>query len=186
MSGQALDAIVEACLDSEETDPAELFERIVSLESVRMHGPEHHFIDGACVLSAYAAAGGDIDLVSALEKLSDRAANMPGAMCAYWGVCGAAASTGAALAIIEGAGPLSSGEAWGGHMGCVSRALARMAEIGGPRCCKRNAYIAFEEAAAYLRHRYGVEVRCGRIAEGCGHSVENKQCLQSRCPFHKG
>ena len=35
---------------------------------------------------------------------------MPGAMCGFWGVCGAITSVGAALAIIDGTGPLSDCE----------------------------------------------------------------------------
>ena len=38
------------------------------------------------------------------------------AMCGLWGVCGAVASIGAALAIIDGTGPLSDDGTWGEHM----------------------------------------------------------------------
>ena len=37
---------------------------------------------------------------------------MPGAMCGLWGICGAITSIGAALAIIDGTGPLSADGTW--------------------------------------------------------------------------
>ena len=50
---------------------------------------------------------------------------------------------GAALAIIDGTGPLST-EDWGSHMEYTSKALARLAKTGGPRCCKHDAFSAMD------------------------------------------
>ena len=97
-------------------------------EYVRMHGPEHHVLDGAALLTAYYNAGGNIDLQASLTELMNRALSMPGAMCGMWGVCGAVTSLGAALSIIENTGPLSK-EDWGKHMKVTSKALNRLAEI---------------------------------------------------------
>ena len=95
-------AIIEACERQESANPLEVFWAIEALPFVRMHGPEHHVLDGAAFLTAFHNAGGAIDLPAALDALVARGLAMPGAICGLWGVCGSAASVGAALAIIEG------------------------------------------------------------------------------------
>ena len=98
------------------TSPIRIFKNIAAKDYVAIHGPEHHILDGASLLVAYRNAGGNIDLDDALEKLNAEGLRMPGAMCGLWGVCGAITSIGAALAIIDGTGPLSpdaaSGTPW--------------------------------------------------------------------------
>lgn len=64
---------------------------------VNIHGPEHHFLDGAAFIMAYKNAGGQIDAEAFLAELAKRTIKMPGAMCGYWGICGSVASAGAAL-----------------------------------------------------------------------------------------
>ncbi|SDA26561.1 hypothetical protein SAMN02910447_02673 [Ruminococcus sp. YE71] len=72
--------------------------------------------------------------------------------------CGACA----ALALIEGTGPLS-GEDWGSHMKYTSAALAKLSETGGPRCCKRDAFTAMTEAVSYIKERCGVALEIPSI-----------------------
>lgn len=174
-------SIVEACATQTSASPVEVFEALASLDVVRMHGPEHHVLDGACVLTAFRNAGGQIDLDAALRELMRRGLSMPGGACGYWGTDGAAMSVGAALSIIEETGPVTPGDAWGSHMDFVAGCLRRMAAIGGPRCCKRNAYVALDEAVGYVRERYGVPL--ARVRPACHHAARNRQCLGARCPF---
>lgn len=72
---------------------------------------------------------------------------------------------GAALSIIDGTGPLSTDGTWGEHMKFTSNALGTLAEVGGPRCCKRDAFLAFSEAIDFVNKKYHVtlektEVKC--------------------------
>lgn len=67
------------------------------------------------MLVAYKNAGGEIDIDKALDRLMAEGLRMPGAMCGLWGICGAITSIGAALAIIDGTGPLSTD----GHGGII-------------------------------------------------------------------
>lgn len=173
--------IVRACEESTSTDPLEVFEKVASLPFVRMHGPEHHVLDGACLLAAYRNAGGKIDLDAALAELASRGLKMPGAMCGMWGACGSTTSVGAALSIIEGTGPLTTDESWGGHLAASSQALLKMAEVGGPRCCKRDAYISLREGVRYVRDSLGIEL--GWHEPRCKFHQHNAQCLGERCPF---
>ena len=91
-------------------------------------------------------------------------------------------SVGAALAIIDGTGPLSADGSWERHMRYTSAALAGLAEVGGPRCCKRDAFIALRIAAGYVHDRYQVQLKMKDIS--CGYSPGNAQCIGERCPFH--
>ena len=100
-----------------------MFRNIVKNEYINIHGPEHHIFDGACLLMAFYNAGGKIDIDAALEKILFEGLRMPGAMCGLWGICGAISSCGAALAIIDGTGPLSTDGTWGNHMRFTSAAV---------------------------------------------------------------
>lgn len=176
--------IIDECANSTEKNPIKLFFDLANRDYVRIHGPEHHILDGACVLTAYFNGGGDIDLRKSLEKMVTEGMKMPGATCGLWGVCGSVSSVGAALSIIEGTGPLTDKDSFGLHMDCTSKALMEMSKIGGPRCCKRHAFIAIKEAITYLNRRFSMNIFCGEIR--CGFSERNEQCLNSRCPFYKG
>lgn len=105
--------IVNACLQETSRNPIEIFNNIAHMDFIRIHGPEHHVLDGAVLLTAYYNAGGKIDLSISLNELMKRGLQMPGATCGMWGVCGAVSSMGAALSIIDSTGPLSSDSAWG-------------------------------------------------------------------------
>ena len=61
--------IISACLQATSCDPLDIFDEIARQDFVRIHGPEHHVLDGACLLTAFSNAGGQIDLAAALDKL---------------------------------------------------------------------------------------------------------------------
>lgn len=65
---QGLDSIVELCLRETACDPIAIVERMMALPSCHMHGPEHHVMVGAALLTAYHNAGGDIALSDALME----------------------------------------------------------------------------------------------------------------------
>ncbi len=172
--------ISQECLLSQENDPVKLFCKIADMDFVRIHGPEHHFLDGACLLVAFRNAGGDADLEKGLARLAEESVKMPGAMCGHWGVCGAVTSIGAALGIIDKTGPLSQAD-WGSHMCYTSKALLNIASTGGPRCCKRDAFFTLLSAVEYINENYGIKLPVGQIK--CTFSHKNEQCLKEDCPF---
>ena len=59
---------------------------------------------------------------------------------------------------------------------------AKMAELGGARCCKRNAFLSLSTGARFVRERYGVPMESGEIV--CDHYPRNAQCLGKKCPYH--
>ena len=175
--------IIEACLQEKSKNPMEIFNHIAHMDFVRIHGPEHHVLDGAALLTAFYNAGGKLELQNSLNELMRRGLQMPGATCGMWGVCGAVSSMGAALSVIDGTGPLSSNASWGKHMEFTSKALQSLAQVGGPRCCKRDAYLSFQKAIDHINENYNLKLESSRIE--CSFSEKNEQCMKERCPFHR-
>ncbi len=177
-----MNTIKDQCLKEKTTDPYVIACHLMNESEIPMHGPVHHLIDGAAFMTALHNAGMEFDLPSALDKLADRAKLMPGATCGMWGVCGSASSLGAALAIIHETGPLTDTEFYKDNMRLTSRILAREAEIGGPRCCKRNCFNALLTGIDFVREIYGIDLPENKIV--CTFHDHNPQCIRERCPFH--
>ena len=175
--------IIEVCLQEKSKNPVVIFNQIAQMDFVRIHGPEHHILDGAALLTAFYNAGGKIDLENSLKELMQRGMQMPGATCGMWGVCGAVSSMGAALSIIDGTGPLSSDASWGKHMEFTSKALYSLSKTGGPRCCKRDAFLSFHQAIEFINDNYDVELESDSIE--CLFNEKNEQCIKEKCPFYK-
>lgn len=177
---RGVDAIVGACLAERSSDPIAIMERLMALDFCHMHGPEHHIMVGAALLTAYKNAGGQIELEHALGEMRQRGGAVPGGACGFWGACGAGLSTGMFISIATGATPLSQ-DSFGLAHRMTARALSAIGEVGGPRCCKRDSYLAIREAAAFTAENLGVRMDMGDIV--CRHSSRNNQCIGRRCPF---
>lgn len=178
---EKFEQIKALCLTISGTDPVVIARTLMTDPLISIHGPEHHMLDGAALLTALHNAGVEFDLNAALDEMANRARKMPGATCGQWGVCGSASSVGAALSILHGTGPLSDSEYYKDNMRLTSRILTAMAEIGGPRCCKRNAFLSLSTAAAFVKERYGTHLELAEIH--CDFSPKNRQCIGTRCPF---
>ncbi len=109
---------------------------------------------------------------------------MPGAMCGRCGICGAITAIGAALAIIDGTGPLSTDGTWGDHMQYTAAAIGELGKINGPRCCKRDAMVAFKNGIEYINRHYNVPLEYKKMT--CTFSKQNEQCIKERCPYYGG
>jgi len=175
-----IDQIFAVCLNETSTDPVQILERMMSLDFCHMHGPEHHVMVGAALLTAYKNAGGTIDLPSALSEISKRGKQVPGGVCGFWGTCGAGISTGMYFSIATKATPLAK-EAWGLSNQMTARSLDAIGKNGGPRCCKRDSYLAILEAVKFTEEKLGIRMGTGRIL--CTRSHLNNQCLNEECPF---
>lgn len=174
--------IKKELLKQTSTNPIEIVKSIMHMDFINIHGPEHHLLDGGAFLVAMKNAGYEMDLETNINKLADRSIKMPGAMCGNWGVCGSVTSLGAVFSILDGTGPLSNDAHYSEHMEFTSRVIKRMSEIGGPRCCKRNAFISLNEAIKYIDEHYGVKLEQEDIK--CEFTSYNMQCIKDKCPFH--
>ena len=180
---QKYELIKQAALKATSKNPVEIAREIMRNDFVNIHGPEHHFLDGAAFIMAYRNADGEIDPIVCLDELAKRTIKMPGAMCGYWGICGSVASVGAALSVIHGTSPLSTDEFYKDNMRFTSAVIAKMAQIGGARCCKRNAFLSLSYGAQFVKERYGIEMEHDNIV--CDFYPKNAQCLGTKCPFHQ-
>ena len=178
-----MDRILELCLQETSKNPIQILEKMMSLPFCHMHGPEHHVMVGAALLTAYKNAGGDLDLPKALSEMYRRGREVPGGACGFWGACGAGISTGMYLSIVTQATPLAK-ETWGLSNQMTSRALNKIGETGGPRCCKRDSHLSVLEAVRFTKEKLGVSMEAEDVV--CFRSAQNNQCIQKRCPFYGG
>ena len=179
---RGIDKIIALCLSQSGKNPVTILEAMMSMDFCHMHGPEHHVMVGAALLTAFKNAGGSIDLPKALKEMYSRGKAVPGGSCGFWGACGAGISTGMYVSIITGTTPLS-GSSWGLSNLMTSRALGKISGNGGPRCCKRNSYLAITEAVSFTKEHFGIEMELGKTV--CSRSHLNNQCLKDACPFNK-
>lgn len=116
------DWIIHMLLGSESTTPAELLEEVMADARCVAFGPIHHFIVGAVLLTCWRNAessrGRNALLETGLVEMVTRSDFVPGATCARWGVCGAAASAGMAYAIVRENAPFR--DEWGEATACAS------------------------------------------------------------------
>ena len=138
---------------------------------------------GSALLTAYKNAGGELELEKALMEMQSRGRSVPGGACGFWGACGAGISAGMFASIITKATPLSK-EAWGISNRMTAAALQKIGEVGGPRCCKRDSYLAILAAIEFVRENMGIEMEQQKIV--CHRFTMNNQCIGNRCPFSGG
>ena len=177
---KGVDSLVPLCLAQRSRNPVAILEQLMDAPFCHMHGPEHHVLVGASLMTAYANAGGDVSLQDALLEMLRRGGQIPGGACGFWGACGAAVSAGIFVSIATGATPLTA-DSWGLANQTTARALAAIGTIGGPRCCKRDSYLAIRETVPFIAEKTGVRMELGEIV--CRRSSLNSQCIGRRCPF---
>ena len=177
-----LDSIMAVCLEETSKDPIEIIEKMMALPFCHMHGPEHHVMVGAALLTAYRNAGGKIDLEPALREMMSRGKSVPGGACGFWGACGAGLSSGMFVSIISKSTPLAR-EPFALSHRMTAKSLEAIGEIGGPRCCKRDSYLSILSAIDFVKEHFGVEMEKPEIV--CSHMSQNNQCIGKRCPFSK-
>ena len=181
-SQKGIETIIEICLDSKSRNPIEIARKIMNSPYIYMHGPEHHILVGASLLTAYANSGGNIELNGAIDEMVIRGKQVPGGFCGLHGCCGAAVSTGIYYSIITECTPLKEAE-WKKANLMTAAALTSIAEHGGPRCCKRDSFLAIKEAAAYTEKNIGIKMEAPTKIV-CGFFHENNECLKERCLFY--
>ena len=103
-----MDSLIGLCLEAASKDPIEIINSMMAQPFCHMHGPEHHIMVGAALLTAYKNAGGEIDLQQALVEMMSRGRSVPGGACGFWGACGAGISVGMFVSIISKSTPLSA------------------------------------------------------------------------------
>ena len=177
---QGLDTIIGLCMEETSNNPIAIIEKMMAMPFCHMHGPEHHVMVGAALLTAYKNAGGNIDLHSALIEMMNRGKRVPGGACGFWGACGAGISSGMFISIISKSTPLEN-EPFALSHKMTAKSLEQIGEVGGPRCCKRDSFLSILAAIDFVKDHFGIEMEKPGVV--CRYSAQNNQCIGKRCPF---
>ncbi len=150
-------------------------------EKIKMHGPEHHFLVPAVLFTVVCNKTKDKDRKkTGLLEIRKRAEQVLGGFCGFHGACGAAIGAGIFFSVFSNATPLSKNE-WKQSNKITSIALNRIADHGGPRCCKRDSFIAIQEAVGFLEKEVNIQIQT--IPIKCTFQRLNKECIKKACPF---
>ena len=94
---RGIQVVLEGCLASKEKDPILIMQKLMEDPYIYMHGPEHHVMVGAALLTAYKNSGGFKErggqipqeeqrvFENALEEMKARGSEYPGGACGLWG-----------------------------------------------------------------------------------------------------
>lgn len=86
------------------------------------------------------------------------------------------------MSIVTSATPLTQ-ENWGVSNQITGKALERIGAVGGPRCCKRDSFLAAQASADFLSGTFGVNLNMPEHIR-CTFSHENHECIGNACPFN--
>ena len=184
------DALLEECLEirSERptTDVSAIAVELMSREDVPMHYPFHHFIIPASLLTAAACDKGlnSGRLKEMLTAAGERAKNVLGGFCGNYGACGAGVGAGIFMSVFTDSSPMSD-KTWGWSNEITGRCLQKIASYGGPRCCKRTAFLSISEAVPYANEKLGIHMTFNK-EQTCTFHERNQQCKKTLCPFYPG
>jgi hypothetical protein len=175
----ALEAIENICLTTQESDMIRLLELIRAHNSVPMHGPEHHALIPGVILAAFRNIGGAIS-DDTIRTGIERGSQTPGGHCGFAGSCGAAIGVGIAFGLILESNPLKKGER-SALLSAVSEVLQRISLVEAARCCQRESFIALTAAAELSTNLLPIPLK----AEApliCRQSRANPECIKALCP----
>ena len=182
-STSANELIESFCSTSTLEDPLEIALILMMNPAVKMHGPEHHFlVPAALITSYYNIRKGYSEKSLKIKEARKRASNILGGFCGSHGDCGAAVGTGIFISLITNSTPLSI-EGWKLSNLMTSKSLYTIANRGGPRCCKRNTYLAIIEAVSFLKENFDVVMKIRKNIR-CKFNDLNDECLKEKCQFY--
>lgn len=182
-SASANELIENICIKSDSTKPVELAIELMKAPSISMHGPEHHFLVPAVLLTAYYNQRSDTkEKEKKIKVARQRAENVLGGFCGFYGACGAGVGTGIFISLITDSTPLST-KTWGFANQMTAESLRCIGALGGPRCCKRDTFMALKTAHKFLKQKMAVVLDIPDTIT-CEFTEHNKECIEENCPFH--
>ena len=186
---KAFQIITEICIgnfnSSEYKNPVEIAFEMMKHPDFPMHDYSHHYLVPAVLLTAFRKkrAVSSEHFTEELQTIKKRAQSVLPAYCGTHGTCGAAVGVGIFFSVITKTTPLSK-ETWSLCNRATAEALKEMADIGGPRCCKRNAFLAIRSASKKILEEFQCDLSCPEETE-CTFSKYNLECIKEDCPFYK-
>ncbi len=179
----AEDLIRKTCEVSKETDPSEIAFLLMKHPAIPIHGSENHLVAAYSLLTALRNTGRTTVGKREFEKVAQRLRKASHGICGSWGVCGCAIAAGSVTSIITDATYLSDKER-SLALKVASKILDRVAQPGGPRCCKMSVYLAIEVAVESFNRELAIPIRTPTDPRPCIFSKLNPECLGRRCPYY--
>lgn len=172
--------LIDICMASDSCDAVFLAEQLMEESSVRMHGPEHHFLVAAAILSAYCNQYCVDEKYRFLKMAAVRTVKIPVATCALYGTCGAMMGAGAAVSILLKANPFAKEP-----LVIVNRVTAsiqkELASYSGIRCCKRAVWASVKGAVRGLNESGASNLPCQEVR--CSYAGTHDACIGNRCNY---
>ncbi|MEL4305417.1 DUF5714 domain-containing protein [Methanococcoides cohabitans] len=174
-SADALEIIESVCMSTNLKNPILIAEKIMAHPKMPMHGPEHHSLVPAALITAYMNYVGQKDYTKIVKGIS-RGQKVAGGFCGYQGACGGGIGAGIAISVLLDATPLTPEERSHANRG-TSRSLEAIADAGGARCCKKATRISLREGMKYLSEMFGINWinECNTNVQ-CQYTPYNAQC----------
>jgi len=185
-SSSANDLIEKYCIHTVSTDPVSQAILLMKNPVVKMHGPEHHFLVPAVLLSSYfnVKESPADEKADSIRQARKRAEDVKGGFCGFHGACGSAIGTGIFISVVSRSTPLTKKE-WRLSNRMTAESLYKISENDGPRCCKRGSFLAIINAVDFLKREFGVTLSadCDPV---CTFDELNKECHKKNCRFFQG
>lgn len=182
------DEIEQVCLAAYQREtvstPFDLLQELMDLPGLPMHCPPHHYIMPAVLLTV-AAKKTDIPENLFREQLTEakeRSLNVLPGFCGWYGNCGAAVGVGIFMSIWTDTNPHAQAH-WADCNRSTGQALLKIAEVEGPRCCKRNSFIALSSAIDTIQKTLGIVLEKPTNLV-CKYHEDNAECKKNACPFY--
>ena len=177
----ALEVLRDVLSRTDSADPFEILELVMAHPAVPMHGPEHHAILPAVILTAIKNAGYEVP-EGAVEKAIERGAKLPGGWCGFYGACGGGVGVGIAVSVLTEATPLKGPER-SLAIAATANSLAKIVD-SGPRCCKRALRKGLEAAIEFLDKTMDIKLVTDQDIK-CRYVARNKECILEKCKYYK-
>lgn len=170
------------CHFTQDTDPIRIANLLMKHPLFRSSGVEHHLLVAPVVLTALRNQRQffkENQIGVALRRMRD----IPMSVCGLRGECGACVGAGCVVSILTSATYLSDYER-SLALRATSRALLKVANAGGPHCCKQSVYLTFEVLGKFLRSELNLILNLPREFI-CPFSQRLPNCKRERCEYYK-
>jgi hypothetical protein len=163
------------------TAPAAALEDLLApIEGLPVHGFWHHALAGEILLLCLRNAGYPI-AEELVDEVAERGWLTPAGSCGFLGPCGALVSASSAYAILLGSTPVAA-DRRERLLQFHARLAARLADLGGSRCCKKSTYTALALARDEFA-KLGFELPREEFAGRCRFFADNETCDGAECEY---
>lgn len=173
--------IERVCLNTKSDNPVDIANIIMKHPSFNQYGVEHHELVAPAVLSALRNNGQEHIAEGKIKAAIRRGNKIPYGGCGTMGTCGACVSAGIAVALFTGSNYLKDKER-NLTLTSTAKALMKLTELGGPRCCKFSTYAGISSAWEIFRKDMNMDIRPLRIQ--CDFKDKLSECHSDKCPYY--